>query len=87
MTGPEIRDVSKLFDHCEHLFDTDVSQTLDLVSIKTHHWKIWSCSAVTGEHIVEGIDWVVNDIAERLYYSSTASAAASSTPLRPLAAS
>ena len=46
-------------------------QALDLRSIKSHHWKIWSCSAVTGDNLVEGLDWVVDDIAGRLYYSST----------------
>lgn len=47
------------------------SQALDLRSIKTHNWKIWSCSAITGDNLVHGLDWVVNDIAGRLYYSST----------------
>jgi hypothetical protein len=29
-----------------------------------------SCSAVTGFNLVEGLDWVVNDVAGRLYYGS-----------------
>lgn len=45
-------------------------QSLDLRSITTHHWKIWACSAVTGANLVSGLDWVVNDVAGRLYYST-----------------
>lgn len=51
--------------------DAEICDSLDLHSITTHRWKIWSCSAVTGENLVSGLDWVVNDVAERLYYSST----------------
>ena len=29
---------------------------------------------MTGENLVEGLDWVVGDVANRLYYSSTAGA-------------
>ncbi|KAG6885492.1 ADP-ribosylation factor-like protein 2 [Termitomyces sp. T159_Od127] len=47
----------------------EIQQTLDLGLITTHHWKIWSCSAVTGANLVEGLDWVVGDVATRLYYS------------------
>lgn len=47
-----------------------MEQALDLTSITTHRWKIWPCSAVTGENLVSGLDWVVNDVAGRLYYST-----------------
>jgi ADP-ribosylation factor-like protein 2 len=46
-------------------------QALDLPGIKSHNWKIWPCSAVTGLNLIEGLDWVVEDVAHRLYYSST----------------
>ena len=46
-------------------------QALDLESIRTHHWKIWPCSALTGDNLVQGLDWVVDDVATRLYYSTT----------------
>jgi hypothetical protein len=29
------------------------------------------CSAVTGANLVEGLDWIVSDVAGRLYYSTT----------------
>jgi len=51
--------------------DAEICDALDLQSITTHRWKIWSCSAVTGENLISGLDWVVNDIAGRLYYSTT----------------
>ncbi|CAI5744014.1 unnamed protein product [Peronospora destructor] len=31
------------------------------------HWSIISCSAVTGAGLVEGIDWLVGDIASRIF--------------------
>ncbi|KAF0687136.1 Aste57867_21107 [Aphanomyces stellatus] len=31
------------------------------------HWKIQSCSAFTGDGLVDGIDWMVTDIANRIY--------------------
>lgn len=40
-------------------------QALDLDSIKSHRWRIQPCSAVTGAHLVDGLDWVVKDVAER----------------------
>ena len=34
-----------------------------------------SCSAMTGDNIIEGINWVVEDVAGRLYYGATFGAA------------
>lgn len=34
-----------------------------------------SCSAVTGYNILEGINWVVEDVAGRLYYGATSGSA------------
>jgi len=36
---------------------------------------------VTGLNILEGIDWVVDDVASRLYYSTVTSVSAEPTPL------
>lgn len=44
-----------------------VVDRLQLESIKTHHWKIVTCSGVTGEGLDEGIAWVVSDAKERLF--------------------
>ncbi|RPD62109.1 GTP-binding protein [Lentinus tigrinus ALCF2SS1-7] len=52
----------------------EIRDALDLPSIKTHQWRILPCSAVTGHNLIEGLDWVVGDVANRIYYSSTAEA-------------
>ncbi|KAH7888138.1 GTP-binding protein [Phlebopus sp. FC_14] len=57
--------------------DKEISQLLDLPGIKSHHWRIWPCSAVTGQNLVAGLDWLVEDVAHRIYYSSTTSGLAS----------
>uniref|UniRef100_H3A466 ADP-ribosylation factor-like protein 6 n=1 Tax=Latimeria chalumnae TaxID=7897 RepID=H3A466_LATCH len=44
-------------------------RALDLDSIKTHHWCIQGCSAVTGEHLLTGIDWLMDDISSRIFTS------------------
>ena len=36
-------------------------------SIKTHHWRIVWCSAVTGENLLAGIDWLLDDISARIF--------------------
>ncbi|PPQ81096.1 LOW QUALITY PROTEIN: hypothetical protein CVT25_014559 [Psilocybe cyanescens] len=57
-------------------------QALDLTSITTHRWRIWPCSAVTGANLVSGLDWVVSDVAGRLYYSTTNSVQNSTVSLK-----
>ena len=42
-------------------------QLLDLDSIKTHHWRIVWCSAVTGENLLQGINWLLDDIGARIF--------------------
>lgn len=42
-------------------------QLLELDAIKTHHWRIVPCSAVTGENLLTGIDWILDDIAARIF--------------------
>ncbi|CAF0848475.1 unnamed protein product [Brachionus calyciflorus] len=39
------------------LSSEEIRQILDLDNITTHHWQIQGCSAVTGQNLVEGIDW------------------------------
>lgn len=34
---------------------------------KSRHWQIVGCSAYTGEGLLEGFDWLVQDIASRIY--------------------
>lgn len=42
-------------------------QALDLASIRSHHWRIQGCSAVTGEDLLPGIDWLLDDISSRVF--------------------
>mmetsp|Transcript_45029 Transcript_45029/g.137538 ORF Transcript_45029/g.137538 Transcript_45029/m.137538 type:complete len:179 (+) Transcript_45029:735-1271(+) len=37
---------------------------------QNRHWAIFGCSAVTGEGLVEGIDWMVEDISKRIFMLS-----------------
>ena len=53
------------------LTDAEIREALDLSSIRSHNWTIWPCSAVTGDNLITGLDWAVDDVARRIYYSST----------------
>lgn len=44
----------------------EIREKLDLDSIKTHHWQIVKSSAYTGENLLEGINWIISDIAARI---------------------
>lgn len=45
----------------------EIQKALNLDDIKSHHWCIISCSAVTGHNLLEGVDWLLDDIAARIY--------------------
>jgi len=45
----------------------DISAMLELDSIVSHHWSIHPCSAVTGDNLVTGVDWMVDDISARIF--------------------
>jgi len=49
------------------LSSDEIKEALELDNIKTHHWKIQDCSAVTGDNLLSGIDWIVDDIASRIF--------------------
>ena len=42
-------------------------QALDLQAMGARHWRIVGCSAVTGEGLLEGFDWVVKDVTARIF--------------------
>ncbi|XP_073460980.1 ADP-ribosylation factor-like protein 2 [Aquarana catesbeiana] len=44
-----------------------IREALELANIKTHHWCIQDCSAVTGENLLIGIDWLLDDISSRIF--------------------
>lgn len=37
--------------------------------ISKRHWAIFACSAVNGEGLVDGIEWLVRDVAGRIFTS------------------
>ncbi|EKX44280.1 hypothetical protein GUITHDRAFT_87487 [Guillardia theta CCMP2712] len=45
----------------------EIQQVLKLDDVTNRHWSIQDCSAVTGSGLVEGVDWIVKDIASRIY--------------------
>ncbi|CAB4024921.1 ADP-ribosylation factor 5B [Paramuricea clavata] len=38
----------------------EISQQLNLTSIKDHGWHIQACCALTGEGLYSGLEWIVN---------------------------
>lgn len=46
---------------------TVMLQRLGLDLIKTHKWTILPCSAMTGQNLNEGLEWVVQDAKDRLF--------------------
>ena len=42
-------------------------QALGLGDIAKRHWRIVTCSAHTGEGLLEGFEWIVKDISSRIY--------------------
>ncbi|KAE8707730.1 ADP-ribosylation factor-like protein 2 [Hibiscus syriacus] len=50
------------------LTPTEIAEVLNLEAMdKSRHWKIVGCSAYTGEGLLEGFDWLVQDVASRIY--------------------
>ncbi|TKA23801.1 hypothetical protein B0A50_07083 [Salinomyces thailandicus] len=45
----------------------DIREGLRLDSIKTHKWHILPCSAIDGQNLQEGLQWVVQDAKDRLF--------------------
>jgi ADP-ribosylation factor-like protein 2 len=49
---------------------SDIADVLELNTNKQYdnrHWSIHACSAVTGEGLIEGRGWIVDDIGNRIY--------------------
>jgi len=44
-----------------------IREVLELDSILTHHWQIIYCIAVTGQNLLQGVDWIVDDISKRIF--------------------
>ena len=44
-----------------------IAKVLDLTRMQSRHWHIKACSAVTGEGLLQGMDWCAKDIGSRIY--------------------
>lgn len=42
-------------------------QILELEQIETHHWSVVGVSAVTGHKLLSSVDWLIDDIAKRIF--------------------
>uniref|UniRef100_G1Q2G0 ADP-ribosylation factor-like protein 2 n=1 Tax=Myotis lucifugus TaxID=59463 RepID=G1Q2G0_MYOLU len=49
------------------LSSNTIREALELDSIRSHHWCIQGCSAVTGDNLLPGIIWLLEDISSRLF--------------------
>ena len=46
-----------------------IAEALQLDQIHhDRHWSIQACSAVTKEGLLQGMDWIVQDIGDRIYF-------------------
>jgi len=46
----------------------EIAKVLDLAAMeKSRHWQIVGCSAHTGDGLLRGFDWLVQDVASRIY--------------------
>ncbi|RSH81286.1 uncharacterized protein EHS24_008728 [Apiotrichum porosum] len=53
-----------------------IRDALGLEAIASHKWRIVPCSAISGVGLDEGLDWVVGEVAGRLYWSGRKTEAA-----------
>ena len=49
------------------LSSKEISEVLELDQLPGRHWRIGACSAFAGKGLAAGIDWIVQDIASRVY--------------------
>ena len=47
--------------------DTAAALELDSERFSSRHWSIVACSAVTGEGLLAGMDWMTDDISSRIF--------------------
>ncbi|EDW24379.1 GL23431 [Drosophila persimilis] len=49
------------------LNSNEIKEILHLDDITTHHWLVVGVSAVTGEKLLSSMDWLIGDIAKRIF--------------------
>ena len=45
----------------------EIGAVLEVEKIKSHHCQILGCSAVTGQNLLQGVDWLLDDISKRIF--------------------
>ncbi|XP_016580109.1 ADP-ribosylation factor-like protein 2 isoform X2 [Capsicum annuum] len=61
-------DLRRLDDCRYELHNLLKEEVLNLEAMdNSRHWRIVGCSAYTGDGILEGFDWLVQDVASRIY--------------------
>jgi len=48
----------------------EIREILGLDQIKHQHWQIFSCSAITGDNLLQGMNWITHDISSRIFTHS-----------------
>lgn len=69
LSAQEIKDVSQPWISLLSCLNAQFlnSQILELDKITTHHWSVSGVSAVTGDKLLNAIDWLIGDIAKRIF--------------------
>jgi ADP-ribosylation factor-like protein 5B len=43
----------------------ELSEGLDLISLTTHNWHVQASCAITGEGLLEGLQWVAEELRRK----------------------
>ncbi len=46
-------------------------KVLALDEIESHSWRIQPCSAYTGANLLQGLDWMIDNVSSRIYHYGT----------------
>lgn len=46
---------------------SEIKDILELDLITTRHWMILPCSALTGDGLITGLEWILDDINSRIF--------------------
>lgn len=48
----------------------EIVGVLDLKNMAKRNWRVLACSAVTGAGLVDGFEWIVTDVASKMFFST-----------------
>jgi hypothetical protein len=65
LTPPAARPAARAQDLPGALTEAQVAEGLGLTSIKSREWSIFKTSAIKGEGLFEGLDWLSNALKTR----------------------